>query len=100
MIYITLFSLSLIIIIHSARKIQIALLLTKKFEILIKYLDFLNIFLKEKTLVLLELIKLNQYTIQPQNNKQSFYRPIHSLRLIKLEILKTYIKTNLVNSFI
>ena len=34
------------------------------------------------------------------NNKQVFYSLIFSLGLIKLEILKTYIKTNLANRLI
>ena len=65
-----------------------------------KYLDFLNVFSKKKTLVLLELIKLNQYSIKLKENKQSFYRRIYSLGLIKLKTLKTSIQTNLGNGFI
>lgn len=35
-----------------------------------------------------------------EENKQSFYKSIYSLKLVELEILKIYIKTNLVNTFI
>ena len=49
----------LTIAIHLARKAQIALLVIKKVQILIKYSDFLNVFLKKKALVLLKAINLN-----------------------------------------
>lgn len=57
-----------LILIYSARKAEIALLLTKKAKILAKYSDFLNIFIEEKTLILLEIINLNQYIIKLQEN--------------------------------
>ena len=56
--YITFFSFSLILI-HLAKKIKIALLLTEKVTISNKYLDFINIFLKKKVLVFLIITKLN-----------------------------------------
>ena len=99
MVYITSFSLNLILI-HLAQEAYIALLIIKKVQILFKYLDFLDIFLEEKTLILLETIDLNQHTIKLQKAYQLPYRPIYSLNLVELEILKTYIKTNLANSFI
>ena len=43
---------------------------------------------------------MNDYIIKLEKSKQPFFRPIYSLRLVELEILKTYIKTNLTNSFI
>lgn len=52
-----------LILIDLVRKIQITLLFVKKVKISIEYLDFSNIFLKKKTLILLEIIKLNQYAI-------------------------------------
>lgn len=76
------------------------MLLIKKIKIQAEYSDFLNGFLEKKTLMLLELTKLNQYTIKLQDDKQLFYRLIYSLRQIELKLLKTYIKTNLANSFI
>lgn len=48
-----------LILIHSAKKGQIALLFIKKVIILTEYFDFLNIFSKKKVLVLLEQNKLN-----------------------------------------
>lgn len=55
----------IIIIIYPIKKAQIAFLLAKKIKILAKYLDFSNIFLKKNTLILLEIIKLNQHFIKP-----------------------------------
>ena len=49
----------LIIAIDPARKTQIILLVAKNVQILIKYSDFLDIFLEEKALILLETTNLN-----------------------------------------
>ena len=43
---------------------------------------------------------MNNLIIELENNKQLSFKSIYSLKLIKLEILKTYIMTNLVNSII
>lgn len=98
-IYITFFSLSLILI-YLDKKSQIALLFIKEVIISTKYLDYLNVFLEENSLVILNLIKLNQHTIKLQDAKQLFYKQIYSIGLVELKILKTYIETNLFNSFI
>lgn len=76
------------------------MLFNKNIKILAKYLDFLNIFSKDKTLVLPDSTKLNQYTIKLQEDKQLFYKSIYSLGLIEPKTLKIYIKTNLDNGFI
>lgn len=55
----TFFGLSFITI-HLAKEAQITSLLAKKVKTLTKYLDFLDIFLEKKVLILLELTKLNQ----------------------------------------
>ena len=69
MVHITFFSLRKpIILIHPAREIQIALLLTKKVKILTKYSDFFNVFSEEKASVLLEITNLNQYAIELQED--------------------------------
>ena len=47
-----------------------------------------------------EYIEINDYTIKLKEDKQPLFGPIYSLGPVKLETLKTYIKTNLVNSFI
>ena len=48
----------------------------------------------------LEYIKINDYVIELKKSKQSLFGLIYSLRLIRLRILKIYIKINLVNDFI
>ena len=88
------------IVIHPAKKAQIALLFAKKVQIPIKYSDFLDIFLEEKALILPEATKMNQYAIELQEGQQPPYRPIYSLGPVELKTLKIYIKTNFANSFI
>ncbi len=44
--------------------------------------------------------EINNYIIKFVDNQQPLYSPIYSLGPMELEILKTYIKNNLVNSFI
>ena len=65
-----------------------------------KYLDFINVFLKEKVLVLLEQMELNKHVIDLENSKQLPYRPVFSLSQMELETLKTYIETHLKTRFI
>ena len=86
--------------IYPAREAQIALLVAKGLKIPTKYSDFSNVFSEEKVLILPEIIELNQYAIKLQEGQQPPYRPIYSLGLVKFEMLKTYIKTNLANGFI
>ena len=43
---------------------------------------------------------MNEHTIKLEEDKQLPFGPIYSLEPVKLETLKTYIKTNLANSFI
>ena len=86
--------------IHSARKTQLALLLTKDITILIKQLDFPDIFLEKLANIFPEQIGANEHKIKLEKGKQPPYRPIHSLGLVEFESLKTYINTNLVNGFI
>ena len=47
-----------------------------------------------------ENIGMIEYIIELEKDKQTIFRLIYSLRLVELETLKTYIKTNLANSFI
>ena len=49
---------------------------------------------------LLEYIKINDHIIKLKKNKQLSFRLTYSLELIKLEILKNYIKIKLANNFI
>ena len=43
---------------------------------------------------------INNHFIDLINNKQPYYIPIYSLKLVKFKMLKTYIETNLANGFI
>ena len=49
---------------------------------------------------LLENTKMNEHVIKLEKDKQPSFGPIYSLSPVELEILKTYIKTNLANGFI
>lgn len=72
---------------------MILLLITKILtKIFIDYSNFTNNFLSKTFLKLLKHIYINNYTINLKNNQYLFYRLINSLKLIKLKILKIYIK--------
>lgn len=68
--------------------------------ILSEYADFPDIFFWDLASKLLEYIKINDHTINLIGGKQLPYKLIFSPELIKLEILKTYIETNLANGYI
>lgn len=87
-------------IIYSAQKAQIVLLITEKIIILAEYLDYIDVFSKKSAAELPKHSNISKYFINLELSKQSPYRPIYSLGLVKLKIVKTYIKTNLANSFI
>ena len=76
------------------------MLLAKKVIILAKYLDFADVFLKELANIFPKQIGVNEYIIKLIKSKQPPYRSIYSLRLVKFETFKIYIKTNLASSFI
>lgn len=57
-------------------------------------------FLSNLVTQLVKDIKINNHTIEWIDDQQSPYKSIYYVKLIKFEILKTYIKTNLVNSLI
>ena len=60
-----------------------------------KYSNYSNIFSAKNTAELLEYTRINDHAIKLEKDKQLFFSPIYSLRLIELKTLKTYIKTNL-----
>lgn len=64
--------------IHALRTVQIAALKQNKVptKVVVKYLEFSNVFLAEKTLLLLEQTELNNQAIKLKNNKQLPYKPI------------------------
>ena len=65
-----------------------------------EYFDYSNDFLAENIPELLKHIKINDYVIELEKSKQPSFSLIYSIGLVELEILKIYIKTNLVISFI
>lgn len=69
-------------------------------EVLPKYLDFADIFLEKKILMLPKQKNFNKHVIKFKSNKQPFYKPIYSVRLIKFKTLKVYIKIYLKPGFI
>ena len=69
-------------------------------EVLTEYSDYSKVFSAENIIKLPKNIRINDYTINLEENKQLPFGSIYSLGLIEFETLKTYIKTNLANSFI
>lgn len=68
--------------------------------VLSKYADCTDIFSLNFAAKLPNYIRINGYLIDLVKGQQLPYWPIYSLKLVKLKVLKTYIKTNLANSFI
>lgn len=69
-------------------------------NIIAKYSNFTDISLLKFATKFSKYTKIKNYFIKLIINQQSSYRPIYSLEPVELKILKTYIKTNLANSFI
>ena len=65
-----------------------------------KYSDYSDVFSAENAAELPENTGINEHAIELEEGKQPPFRPIYSLGLVELETLKTYIETNLANSFI
>ena len=86
--------------IHLAQEARIALLLAKEVIVPEKYSDFANVSLKKSANVLPKCTGMNKHAIELQEGKQPPNGPIYSLGLVRLETIKTYIKTNLANGFI
>lgn len=66
----------------------------------IGYSDYTDVILPEFTTELAEHISKNNHTIEIEKDKQPLYDSNCSLKPVKLEKLKVYIKTILVNAFI
>lgn len=64
------------------------------------YLDYADVNLIDFAIELPKYNSINNYIIKQVENKQLFYEPIYSLSLVKLEILKIYIKIHLKTRFI
>ena len=78
-----------------------ALLFDEAFtKVLAEYSNYSNVFSMKNAVELPKNTRINEHVIKQKENKQPRFGPIYSLRSVKLENLKTYIKTNLANSFI
>ena len=66
----------------------------------VEYLDFADIFLKKSANIVSKRTRVNEHAIKLEKGKQPSYKPIYSLEPVELETFKTYIETNLANSFI
>ena len=88
--------------VHLSRKPQISGLIAKEAptKVLAEYLDFADVFSLDLASELLEHTEINTHAIDLEEGKQPPYGPIYNLKLVELETLKTYIKTNLANDFI
>lgn len=76
------------------------MLISKKLEILTKYFDFFDVFSSDFIVKIQKYISINNWSINLLNNSYFFYNLIYTLELVKLKILKAYIKANLASSFI
>ena len=89
--------------VHLSRRPQISGLIAKKAptKVSAEYSDFANIFSPDLATKLLEHSKIKDHAIELVNScQQPLYGPIYSLKPVKLESLKAYSETNLVNGFI
>ena len=88
--------------VYLSKKAQIVYMKADKalFQVLNKYTNFANVFLPKLAADLLEYTGINNHTIDSVNDWQLPYNLIYSIGLVKLEILKGYIKNNLANDFI
>ena len=92
--------------VHSKRQAQIeaqvrALLFNKApIEVPAEYSDYNNVFSVEHAAEIPENTGMNEHVIELEEDKQPPFGPIYSLGPVELEILKTYIETNLANGFI
>ena len=70
-------------------------------KVLIKYLDFADVFSPDLASELLGYTGINDYVIELVDGCQQLsYGPIYSLGSVELETVKAYIETNLANRFI
>ena len=69
-------------------------LLTKKVTDFAKYLDFVDVFSRKLTKILLKQTKVNEYVIKFEKSKKAIYVPIYSSKQIEFKPFIIYIKTN------
>ena len=88
--------------VHLEKQAYIRALLfkTAPTEVSAKYSNYSNVFSTKNETILSNNFNMNEYAIKLKEDKQPLFKLIYSLGPIELEILKTYIKMNLVSSFI
>ena len=86
--------------VHTSQQAQIFLLDIEKVTISSEYADYTDVFSPNSTTELPKYTDINNHFINLIDDKQPPYGLINSLRPVGLEMLKTYIETNLANSFI
>lgn len=69
-------------------------------KVLTKYANYVDVFSFGLAMEFSKNLDINEYAIILVKEKQSSYKPIYTLNLVKLKILKTYIKTHLKSGFI
>ena len=69
-------------------------------KVLSKYVDYADVFLFDLAIELSKNTGINKNTIELQDGKQPPYRPIYSLKPMKVETFKTYIEIHLKTGFI
>ena len=65
-----------------------------------EYSDYSNVFSTKNAAEFPKNTEMNEYVIKLEKDKQPFFGSIYNLGPMKLETLKTYIKTKLANNFI
>ena len=87
---------------HSKKQAEIGALLFDEAptEVPAEYSNYSDVFSVENAAELPENTGMNEHAIKLEEGKQPPFGPIYSLEPVELEILKTYIKTNLANGFI
>ena len=88
--------------VHSKKQAQVEVLLFDEAptKVPAEYSNYSNVFSAENAAELPENTRINEHAIELEEGKQPPFGPIYSLGPVELETLKTYIKTNLANSFI
>lgn len=69
-------------------------------KFLAKNADYVNVFLFYSAMELFNNTSINKYTIELVKGKQHLYNPIYIINPVKLEILKSCIKTHQITKFI
>ena len=86
--------------IYSSYQVQVAVLISQETGIPTEYSDFFEVFSSDSMAQLAKYTRINNHSIDLLDDKQPLYGTIYSLEPVELEMLKTYIKANLVSRLI